>query len=365
VPDSRLFIGLMSGTSLDGVDCALVEFSAGPVRVLGSSSAAFDPPLREELLRLCERGENEIARYSLAGVRLADVYARAVAATLKQAGITAARVAAIGCHGQTVRHSPREGYSVQIGNPARLAEQTGIAVAADFRSRDIAAGGQGAPLVPAFHASVFASDAEDRVVVNIGGIANVTLLPASGAVGGFDTGPGNCLMDAWIGRHSGHPYDAQGAWARSGQVDANLLARLLDDPYFQAAPPKSTGREHFNLRWLEQQLRGSERTQDVQATLLECTAQSIQSAIGRGLATAKRVVVCGGGAKNAVLLERLATLLAPRVVETSDAWGLAPQLVEATAFAWLARCALDRKPGNITAVTGARGPRVLGAIYPA
>jgi anhydro-N-acetylmuramic acid kinase len=363
--DARAFGGLMSGTSLDGVDCVIADLSGDRVRILSSSSQPFDAALRSELLELCEPGPNEVERAARAGVRLADCYAQAVAAALRLAGLRADQVAAIGCHGQTIRHRPAEEYTVQIGNPARLAERTGIAVVADFRSRDVAAGGQGAPLVPAFHRAVFGSETESRAALNIGGIANVTLLPPGGPVRGFDTGPGNCLMDAWIERHQGRPFDRDGEWAASGKVDADLFARLLDDPYFRQHPPKSTGREHFNLRWLAGRLGGAEAPQDVQATLLECTARSIADALAADGAPAQRVIVCGGGTRNTALMRRLSGLLAPRPIELSDRYGPAAQLVEATAFAWLAMRALDGRPGNVPEATGARGLRVLGAIYPA
>jgi anhydro-N-acetylmuramic acid kinase len=355
----------MSGTSLDGVDCAIADFAGDRVRILSSASQPFDPALRRELLALCEPGPDEIERAARAGVGLANLYAQGVATALKLAGVPAGRIAAVGCHGQTVRHRPSDGYSVQLGNPARLAELTGIPVVADFRNRDIAAGGQGAPLVPAFHRAAFGSKDEGRVVLNIGGIANVTLLAPDGETRGFDTGPGNGLMDGWTEQHRHERYDRDGAWAASGKTIPQLLAQLLDDPYFRQVPPKSTGREHFNLRWLAAHLHGNEAPQDVQATLLECTARSVANAIaahGRGI---NCVVACGGGTNNAALMRRLADLLAPRRLETSDRYGPPPQLVEATAFAWLAMRTLDGQPGNVAEATGARGPRVLGAIYPA
>jgi anhydro-N-acetylmuramic acid kinase len=274
-------------------------------------------------------------------------------------------VRAIGCHGQTVRHQPAAGFTIQIGNPALLAEITGLRVVADFRSRDVAAGGQGAPLVPAFHAAVFADVAEDRAVLNLGGIANLSFLPRSGAVTGFDSGPGNCLLDLWASRHLGKPCDEDGAWAAAGKPLAALLQRMLREPYFAATPPKSTGRELFNESWLQGMLAGGEDPRAVQATLLELTARGAADAVARHCAGARLVIVCGGGAKNGALMRRLAELVAPARLETSDRHGIDAQLVEATAFAWLAKCALEGKPGNLPSVTGARGARVLGAIYPA
>ncbi|MEW5864501.1 MAG: anhydro-N-acetylmuramic acid kinase [Pseudomonadota bacterium] len=361
---SARYVGLMSGTSLDGADAVLADFGAPRPRILAASHVAFDAKLRAELAALNAPGENELERAALASNALARCYARAVAALDLAAHGDKAAVRAIGCHGQTVRHRPDLGYTVQIGNAALLAELTGITVVADFRSRDVAAGGQGAPLVPAFHAAVFASRGEDRAVLNLGGIANVTCLSAGGAVTGFDTGPGNCLLDTWAERHLGTPCDEAGAWAAGGTVNTDLLLRLLAEPYFAKPPPKSTGRDLFNLAWLAQKLAGGEDPRDVQATLLELTARSTAAAIATHCPSARRVIVCGGGAKNVALVHRLAELLAPSALETSEAHGIAPQLVEAAAFAWLAREALEGRPAGLPAVTGSRGPRVLGAIYP-
>jgi anhydro-N-acetylmuramic acid kinase len=264
-----------------------------------------------------------------------------------------------------VRHRPGLGFTTQIGNAALLAELTGLRVVADFRSRDVAAGGQGAPLAPAFHAAMFADAAEVRAVLNLGGIANLSFLPREGAVTGFDSGPGNCLLDLWAARHLGRPVDENGAWAGGGKPIAALLERLLADPYFAAPPPKSTGRDLFNASWLQERLSGSEDPQAVQATLLELTARGVADALARHCRGARRVIVCGGGAKNGALLRRLGQLVAPAALETSERHGIDPQWVEAACFAWLAKCALEGRPGNLPAVTGARAARVLGAIYPA
>ena len=263
-----------------------------------------------------------------------------------------------------MRHRPERGYTTQIGNAALLAELTGMCVVADFRSRDVAAGGQGAPLVPAFHATVFADAAEDRVAINLGGIANLTFLSRDASVTGFDSGPGNCLLDLWAARHLHAPRDDRGRWAAGGQAIPELLERMLQDPYFAAAPPKSTGRDLFNETWLRQCLTGGENAQAVQATLLELTARSVAIAISRHCRGARRLIVCGGGAKNDALMRRLAEIAAPAALETSERHGIDPQLVEATAFAWLAKQAVNGAPGNLPSVTGARGSRVLGAIYP-
>jgi anhydro-N-acetylmuramic acid kinase len=347
----------MSGTSLDGVDAVLLDAAAAP-RVLASVHHRFDEPLRRELLALNAPGDNEVDRCARVGNELARRYAAAVAELLRSSGRTAAEIRAVGCHGQTVRHRPDRGYTLQIGNAALLAELAGIAVVADFRARDVAAGGQGAPLAPAFHATLFRHRSENRAVVNLGGIANVTRLPIEGTVLGFDCGPGNCLLDLWAARHLGKAYDDNGEWAAGGKLDAGLLARLRDEPFFAAPPPKSTGRDLFNEKWLAARLRGEE-PRAVQATLLELTAGSVADAC-KGAA---RVIVCGGGAHNIALMRRIAALTgAP--VESSAQHGLDPSLVEAAAFAWLAERTLNNAPGNLAEVTGARGPRVLGAIYP-
>ena len=367
-------VGVMSGTSLDGVDAVLALFDGGSCRVLAAAHRPFAAALRAELFALQSPGRDELARAARAANALADVYADAIGGALAAAGVAAADVVAAGVHGQTVRHSPAEGWTVQLNNAARVAERAGVTVVADFRARDMAAGGQGAPLVPAFHAALFARHDVSRVVVNVGGIANVTLLPAGGdvtAVRGFDTGPGNVLMDLWCARHRGEDYDRDGVWARSGRVDATLLCALLAEPYFAAPPPKSTGRDLFNAEWLKAKL--AERAEkdgsapcaaDVQTTLLALTAQTIAGAIRAFSAADAEVLVCGGGAKNPALMAALAVELAPHPVTTTQTYGVAAEHVEALAFAWLAREALAGRPGSLPGVTGARGPRVLGAIYP-
>jgi len=362
---SSCYVGLMSGTSLDGVDAVLADFSGAKPRLLADAHIAFDAVLRRELLALNTSGADEIERAALAGNDLARHYAEAVAGVLAASKTLASAVRAIGCHGQTVRHRPGSGYTTQIGNAARLAELTGIRVVSDFRSRDVAAGGQGAPLAPAFHAAVFANPAEDRVALNLGGIANLSFLPRQGDVTGFDSGPGNCLLDLWAARHLGKTHDDEGKWAASGTAIPALLERMLREPYFAAPPPKSTGRDLFNAAWLQGMLHGSEDPQSVQATLLELTASSVADAVSKHCRGASRIIVCGGGARNTALIRRLAELAAPARLEASDRHGISPQLVEAAAFAWLAMRALEGLPGNLPAVTGARGPRVLGAIYPA
>ena len=358
------YIGLMSGTSLDGVDAVLAAAGRGRVRLIKNHHLAYAPALRARLLTLHEPGIDELHRAAVLANELSALYATAVRRLLTRARVSARAVTAIGCHGQTVRHRPQAGYTLQLVNGARLAERTGITVVCDFRSRDIAAGGEGAPLAPAFHRALFADPRRSRAIVNVGGIANITCLPARGAVTGFDCGPGNCLLDAWIRLKRRQSYDAGGTWAASGRVIPSLLKKLLAHPFIRRRPPKSTGRDEFNLRWVTRVLSGNEPAADVQATLLEFTATGIARAVRSHCAGTREVFVCGGGARNGALLARLTTLLPGARIATTAALGVEPEHVEALAFAWLARQALKREPGNLPAVTGARGPRVLGAIYP-
>jgi anhydro-N-acetylmuramic acid kinase len=368
----ELFIGLMSGTSLDGVDGVLADFSGGRIEVRAHATASFPVSLRGELMTLNSLGgENELHRAALAGNGLARIYAGVVEQLLAETGISPAAVTAIGAHGQTVRHRPGEfddvGYTLQINNPSLLAELTGISVVADFRSRDLAAGGQGAPLVPGFHRALFARDDQPVAVLNIGGISNLSLLPAgSGTVLGFDCGPGNALLDHWCQSHIGQPFDASGRWAATGRVLPDLLSRFLAEPFFAKPPPKSTGRDLFNPTWLAARLAGAAaQPADVQATLAELTAQVCATALQRHGGVTGLLIICGGGALNEHLMSRLGALLPAVQVLSSAERGLPPQQVEAAAFAWLARRTMRRESGNLASVTGARGERVLGAIYPA
>lgn len=372
------FIGLMSGTSLDGVDGVLAwapdTVPSSPTDRLSSRSHVhrpFGPSLRAEPLALSASSADELHRSALAANALVAVYAEVVAALLKDAGLTSAEVVALGAHGQTVRHRPGEfdglGYTCQLMNGALLAERTGIDVVCDFRTRDVAAGGQGAPLVPAFHAGCFGRPGVDVAVLNLGGIANLTLLGRDGRVLGFDCGPGNMLMDLWCQRHLGQPFDEGGRWAAGGRIDELLLGRWLQEPYFARKPPKSTGRDLFDGAWLDRSLGASTASpQDVMATLTELSARAAVNDLRRHAPGCAELLVCGGGAFNAHLMARLAALVGPalRVRSTADA-GLPPDQVEAMAFAWLARAHVLRQPGNLPAVTGAAGPRVLGACYPA
>lgn len=367
---SDLYIGLMSGTSLDGVDAVLVDFSQTPPKVLGHCSAPLPATLKAELLALNAPSYNELHRAALAANQLVRLYAQQVHALLLQCGTPAAAVRAMGAHGQTVRHRPLEfdgtGYSLQLNNPTLLAELCGIDVVADFRSRDLAAGGQGAPLVPPFHRAFFAQTDTAVAVLNIGGISNITLLdPASNTLLGFDCGPGNALMDYWCQRHTGQPFDDAGCWAAQGVVDVQLLARMLDEPYFAKTPPKSTGRDLFNLPWLADKLRGFEALApvNVQATLTELTAQTCATSLINNLPHCTSLIVCGGGAFNRQLMDRLQAALPRCVVQASDAFGLPPLQVEASAFAWLARQAVLRQTASVPSVTGAQGARILGGIY--
>ena len=365
---AELFAGLMSGTSLDGVDGVLAEFSAsGFPKVISHAYRAFPEALREELLALNTSGADELHRSALASNTLATLYTEVVAELLANANIDARAVRAIGSHGQTVRHRPGLGYTWQINSPSLLAERSGIAVVADFRTRDVAAGGQGAPLVAAFHRALFGQEGETRAVLNLGGISNLTALLASGHTTGFDCGPANVLMDLWCLRHTGQRFDADGAWAAQGTVQAGLLDLLLQEPYFTELPPKSTGRDLFNVDWLESRLRthGPCHPADVQATLCELTAVTCTDAVKAHAGDANELLVCGGGALNLHLMRRLAHHLPGLVVRPSDSRGLPAQHVEAAAFAWLAYRHAHGLPGNLSAVTGASGPRVLGAWYPA
>jgi anhydro-N-acetylmuramic acid kinase len=365
VRQPELYIGLMSGTSLDGVDAVLVDLAQPQPELIARHYLPFDEELKSELLALHHPDHNELHRSQLVANRLARLYAQSVAALLGKTGIATARIEAIGCHGQTIRHCPEHGYTLQIGNSALLAELSGIRVVSDFRSRDIAAGGQGAPLVPAFHDKVLRHATIHRVVVNVGGIGNLTDLPPNAPTSGFDCGPGGLLMDAWCMRHLGQPYDVDGAWAVSGEVLPALLERMLDEPFFALPPPKSSGRDLFNMTWLESRLKGDETAADVQATLLELTCQGIARAIRKHCRGAQEMYLCGGGAHNSALRARLATLLPKCAIDTTDSLGVSGDFLEAIAFAWLAQQTLQGKPANLPAVTGARHPCVLGAIYPA
>jgi anhydro-N-acetylmuramic acid kinase len=361
---SQLFIGIMSGTSLDGVDAALVAFENGSCQLQDTHFLAYPESLKTELLALHTPQHNELETASTLGCRLAHLYADAVKQLLSKANVNAADISAIGCHGQTIRHRPELGFTLQIGNNALLAELTNISVVGDFRSRDLAAGGQGAPLVPAFHKAMFASTDKNRAIVNIGGIANVTILTKSGDVLGFDTGPGNMLLDSWTKLNTGQDYDKGGAWAATGTVLQILLSGMLAEPYFAMPPPKSTGRDLFNDHWLKQhQLYPHLRPQDLARTLVALTAHSIHDALA--LMDIDEVYVCGGGAHNILLMNELQALLGDTSVSTTEALGVGVDWVEAVAFAWLAKQTLENKPSNLPEATGAAGARVLGAIYPA
>jgi anhydro-N-acetylmuramic acid kinase len=363
----------MSGTSLDGVDGVVADFSGTRLTVLAHASAPLAPALAQELLALNSPGANELHRAALAANALVGVYAQVVADLLAQSGIHNTAISAIGAHGQTVRHRPQAfdgtGYTLQLNNPALLAELTGIDVVADFRSRDVAAGGQGAPLVPAFHQSVFGRLGETVATLNIGGMSNVTVLGPQLAddVLGFDCGPGNALMDAWCQQHLGQAFDADGAWAATGRVHGDLLVALLSEPYFDLLAPKSTGRDLFNTAWLAGKLKDLAliAPQDVQATLTELTATTCADSVKRYGFKSKDLIVCGGGAFNGHLMARLQAHLPVLQVSTSQAQGLPPMQVEAAAFAWLARKTVLRETASLKNVTGARGARILGAIYPA
>ena len=367
---AELFLGLMSGTSMDGVDGVIADFSSG-VRVLQHASVPFDDALRSELMALNASGPDELHRAWLAGNALMGVYAQVVRELLARASLTAGAISAIGAHGQTVRHRPQQfdgtGYTIQLAQPALLAERTGIRVVADFRSRDVAAGGQGAPLAPFFHQAVFAHAGQTVGVLNIGGISNLTVLRADGGMQGFDCGPGNALMDAWCLQHTGKAYDDDGRWAATGQVLTDLLAALLAEPYFAQSPPKSTGRDLFNRPWLDAHLQrfAGPAPADVQATLTELTARACAGDVQRHAPGLAKLIVCGGGALNGHLMGRLQALLPQARVVSSAGEGLPPLQVEAAAFAWLAMKCVRGEKLDLQSTTGARGARVLGGIYPA
>lgn len=364
----ELYIGLMSGTSLNGVDAVVLELGKQHTRLLQSHSEAFPETLYRDLQQLITSQQISLSQLADLDHQLAVAYSLAVKKLLHNSDLLASQIQAIGCHGQTIYHQPEgeQRNSLQLGDPGFIAETTGISVVADFRRRDMAVGGQGAPMVPAFHAAVFRSTETQRVIINIGGIANITVLPADidTAVTGFDTGPGNTLLDQWIHRHQQQAFDRDGDWALSGRCIDSLLRHLLADPYFGKPPPKSTGRELFNLAWLEPQLAsGHYAAADVQATLLEFTCQSIAQAIQQYAQETTEVYVCGGGAHNQALLQRLGRLLNPISVNTTEVLGVAPEWVEAAAFAWLARQTLHKEAGNLVSVTGAKRPVVLGGVY--
>jgi anhydro-N-acetylmuramic acid kinase len=364
VTGGGLYLGLISGTSADGIDAALVGFEPAP-RLYFGRTYAWEPGLRADLVELGQRdAELSLAAFGELDTRIGAAFAAVAQQAIEDSGQAPAALAAIGSHGQTLRHAPRgpHPFTLQLGDASVIAERTGVTTVADFRRRDVAAGGQGAPLLPGFHASTLRTPDEARAVLNLGGIANLTLLPPAGEVRGFDTGPANGLLDAWCQRHTGAAFDRDGAFARGGRCDEALLARLLDDDWLRAAPPKSTGRDHFHLEWLQPRLRG-ESPADVQATLLAFTARSIAEALQATQPATRRVIACGGGVHNPALMAALAAALPQVRVESSASHGLHPDFVEAMGFAWLARETLAGRPGNLPGVTGAAGPRVLGAIH--
>lgn len=366
-PHQELYIGLMSGTSVDSIDATLVTFETSAARLIDAISYPLSDDLRDAVIALSAPGDNEIERLGKVDRQLGRAFGEAALAVLDSAGVAPGQIRAIGSHGQTIRHRPTLGeqsFTLQIADPNTISELTGITTVADFRRRDIACGGQGAPLAPAFHDAVFRAADTGRAIVNIGGMANITSLIPQTTARGFDTGPGNVLMDAWIQKQSGNRFDEQGNWAKSGQVIEPLLQRMLAHPYFGRSSPKSTGREDFNFAWLAELLSDDYAPQHVQATLLELTAASISQEIEKLPADVKEVYVCGGGAFNDRLMTRLEALLSPRLVSTTQALGIAAEWVEGAAFAWLAKRTLEGATGNLPGVTGASHPTILGAIYP-
>lgn len=369
MPQRQLYIGLMSGTSADAVDAALVDLQSTP-QLIAQHTLQLPANIRQQIHALSLPADNEIDRMGLLDVELGKLFAQTSLELLTKAGVSSAQIIAIGSHGQTIRHrppgSPEGTFTLQIGDPNLIAELTGITTVADFRRRDMAASGQGAPLVPAFHRAIFHAQDRDRVIVNIGGMANITWLPAQGQTLGFDTGPGNVLMDTWITEHLGKSYDQDGTWAASGRVCKTLLSELLAAPYFKLQAPKSTGRETFNRAWLYENLRNVASALvhvDVQATLMELTAITIAASI-KGLSqSSKEVFVCGGGAYNTALIQRLKALLPKDSVASTAVLGIDPQWIEAMAFAWLAQQTMNHRPGNLREVTGATREVILGGVY--
>lgn len=372
--EPEFYIGLMSGTSIDGIDAALLCINESACELRATHAHPLPDKLRADVAAISHTGNNEIERLGPLDRALGAEFGRAALALLEGAGIAARAVRAIGSHGQTIRHRPPSqghatsaAYTLQIADPNTIAEATGITTVADFRRRDMAAGGEGAPLAPAFHEAAFAAAGVRRAIVNIGGIANISLLDGESLIAGFDCGPGNTLLDHWAQQHLGERYDADGAWAREGVVDKGLLEQLLAHPFFSQSGPRSTGKESFNLEWAGAALADYAKlaARDVQATFLELTAQGIARGLAGSSIGGEEIYICGGGAHNRFMLERLGQLLAPAPVATTGALGLSPDWVEAATFAWLARRTLYGLPGNAPVVTGAAGERVLGAIYPA
>jgi anhydro-N-acetylmuramic acid kinase len=365
VNHAEFYVGIMSGTSLDGIDAALLDFSDNTPKLVGTHYQAYPAALKDTLLALHQPAQNELHHTQLVANELAQGYAAATKILLLAANVNANQVRAIGCHGQTIRHRPDAGYTIQLGNAALLAELSGITVVNDFRSRDIAAGGQGAPLVPAFHHKMLRHPDIHRVIVNIGGISNLTNLSPGQATSGFDCGPGNLLMDAWINRQLGQSYDKDGSWAASGVVIPALLQAFLDEPYMRASPPKSCGRDLFNMRWLDKHLQGNEAPADVQSTLLALTGHAISDAIDQYCSGAAEIYLCGGGAHNLALLNYLNEALPNCSIQLTDKLGIEADWLEAIAFAWLAQQTLQSRCANLPEATGARHPCILGAIYQA
>lgn len=365
---TEYYLGLMSGTSADAIDLALVDFANDKALLIATHSLILASEIRQQIHALATPADNEIDRLGELDRQLGEIFGDAINQLLDQCQLSPNQIIAIGSHGQTIRHRPpgtlKYPFTLQIGDPNVIAERTGITTVADFRRRDMAAGGQGAPLVPAFHQAIFHSSSIDRVVVNIGGMANITWLPMSGQTLGFDTGPGNVLMDAWILKNLGKAYDTNGDWAASGTINTGLLQRMLAHPFFAQVPPKSTGREAFNLDWLNTELgQTSLAPADIQATLLALTAQSIAKDIKQLTQSSCEVFVCGGGAYNLSLMAELAHLLPQAKVTSTADLGIAPEWIEAMAFAWLAQQTMNRNHGNLSAVTGAQREVILGGVY--
>ncbi len=365
-PESEIYIGLMSGTSIDAIDAVAISLAQKHTQIIASHTHPIPTPIRQSIAELCQAGDNEIIRMGKLDSQLADLFSDAIFELLKNANLKAAQITAIGSHGQTIRHSPNgeHPFTLQIANPAKICEQTSITTVADFRRADMAAGGQGAPLVPAFHQAVFFDKNIKRVVLNIGGMANISILDETN-LRGFDTGPGNILLNEWIQLQRGEHYDKNGNWSQSNTSNQQLLEKMLNDAYFSQPPPKSTGREYFNLNWLNEQIKDfSDTDGNIQSTLCELTARSVSDAIKQYASDCQQILVCGGGIHNKDLISRLEENCQIEICSTRD-YGVDPDYVEAAAFAWFARQTLHNIPSNAPAVTGAKHPVIMGAIYPA
>lgn len=353
----------MSGTSLDGIDTILVDLTKNKLKVLDFIQKKYSITQKKLFLDLSKAKQNDLEESYQLGLMHAKITSNLIQKVLKKNNLSSEKIVAIGYHGQTIRHRPEKGYSIQLGSGHFLAEKTNITVINDFRNRDIVAGGNGAPLVPAFHQNTFHSNQKNRVILNIGGISNVSFIKKNGLITGFDCGPGNILMDGWCQKKLGRAYDTNGSWAKTGNVDKSILSKMLKDPFFKKNPPKSTGRELFNLNWVAKFFQAKKRKQDIQRTLLELTSSSIHKSITDFCPNYHEIYVCGGGSKNKFLIQNLEKKF-NLTISSTEKLGIPPQQVEAAAFAWLAKSCIENKTNNLSKVTGSKDPKILGVMYP-